>query len=160
MKKEQKIDNYKKYVKDIEKILLKFFVKDYVSFDKERKVIWFPLGCISFTDTSIAYCLDYHSISPNAEHSLNYQSIVNNTLNQVVLINLARKISELKVDYGYFTVFNNDKVFVGLLFNDVIKEYTEKNKDVEFSIARTLLEQKMILEFEEIKEKNDNSRKN
>jgi len=68
-------------------------------------------------------------------------------------MDLLRINSKIAIAEGFYTVFNDQQICVGSLFTSEIEQYSEENK-LDYSISKNILTQKMILESQQISEKN------
>jgi hypothetical protein len=131
------------YYKEIKKAITKIFFKEYVRVDKKFCTITFPLG--DFVEDDSKWMFDIECSKSDSEE--------NDIQNQIILFYIIRDvvkfIPNLEFGMGHYLVFNNDNICAGVLFNENIYEYM-KNNDIEnYTIAKNILENKMILDYQD-----------
>jgi hypothetical protein len=82
--------------------------------------------------------------------------------NQIILFYIIKDalkiIPNLEFGMGYFLVFENDGSYAGIVFNQDIFDYMEKNSNSDYAISKNILESRVIVEYREELEKTKESK--
>jgi len=131
-------------LKQLKKIMNKYFIKDFVGSYAKYGTAWCPLGMfIHIEDDLWFFSVEYNWIEPIEEMTVDYFMILQYMLKDVIKI-----IPNLEFSSGDYCIFDDDGNYVGNLQNDDILKHMKEN-ELEYSVAKQILTQKLILEFEE-----------
>lgn len=136
--------------KQLKKIIHRSFKKEYIQTNKKDLLLAFPIGLLFFAGDKWVFSLDYNSFIEN----INTENIVITMTNTLYLIrDLVHIVPNLEFTQGYYSVINENNKYIGVVLNEDILEYMEKNKTF-YDITKNILSNKTIVEFEEQFEKS------
>lgn len=139
-----------KEFKIIKKIVQEYFNTDFSAFNKRDNIIGFPAGTITYEEDN-----NHWALSTDYEWLLHYDLLEKESeqINKMqyyfdFISKLSKLISSLEIYEGYYSVFTDKNICAGSLWLSNIEKYMKENK-MEFEVAKNILYQKMILEYEE-----------
>lgn len=155
MKNQKSPEVTKQIAKDfayLKKAVKELFDEDLCTFDKKDNMIIFPAGFIALNENKKnvewGLSIDHFWIdSPEEDEENTYYG------HQMIfyfISDISKKVNVHAYE-GLYTVFNDDGICVGSIFGSEIEKYMEEN-EVDFSIAKNVLSNKLIVKFEEQEE--------
>lgn len=136
----------------IKRIIKKFFDEELCGFYKRDKYMDFPAGNIVYAPER-----SHWGFSADYEWLLHWGEDEESVYYKIQMLfcfitQLNKNIKNFEIYEGFYNIFNEDGYFADMLWASQIEEYKEEN-DVPFDIAKNILTQRIIVEFEEEKKK-------
>ena len=132
-------------VKKLNDILLDYFVEESIYMIDENMIIC-PIGTFAKEEGGWGFDLDFAYMTENQDN--------------VMLMYLIKEVTKKGIDLiffmGHYTIFNDDNICCGCVFEQDIDEYMEENEDCFYEDALEELSNKLITDYaKEIKAKGN-----
>ena len=122
-------------IKKIQKILIGYFLEDSVRIIDKTMIIC-PVGTFIHEDDEWIFDLDFFYMTDNID-TLSLMSLIKD---------IVKKGIDLMFSTGYHSVFNEDDICCGILFEDDIVDYAE-DSDCDYEEALEELSNELIEEY-------------
>ena len=121
----------------LNKILDNYFIQESIKIIDENMII-FPVGTFVKEENEWIFDVDFTYLTDHVD-----------IINLMCLIkDVTKKGINILFSQGYHTVFNDDDICCGILFEDDVEEYVEEN-DCDYEEAFDILSEKLAKEYKE-----------